>query len=405
MRKLAVRLVRTPTESLLVGHLAELNRRLYFEYAPEFAGLGLQLSPFKLPLRTGAIEHTDSAFGPLPGLFDDSLPDVWGLLLMDRALRRTGVDPRTVSPLERLAWLGTRTMGALTYHPPHEMESTDRALDLARLAANARAVLAGEASEVLPELIRAGGSPGGTRPKVLVGLCGNRVLSGEDDLPADYEHWLVKFPARQDARDAGPMEYAYARMAQAAGIDMPEVRLLTGSRNARFFAIRRFDRAPGNRRRHVHTFGNLIHADYRVPGCDYADLLKVAAALTRNHKDVVQAFRRMVFNVAAHNRDDHAKNFAFLMDDDGQWFLSPAYDITFAPGPGGEHTTTILGEGRSPTADHCLQLAAQAGLQRNEAVDVLDEVNAAVCQWPRLAAEAGCTRRTIHETGGRLIPL
>lgn len=402
MRKLAVHLTRSPTDSQLVGHLAEADRRIYFEYAPEFLQSGLQLSPFKLPLRPGLSEHVDRRFGPLPGLFDDSLPDAWGLLLMDRAFRRSGLDPQAVSPLERLAWLGTRTMGALTYHPPREPEPGGSALDLSKLAANAQAVLAGETREVLPELIRAGGSPGGTRPKVLVGLRGEKAISGEDDLPEDYEHWIVKFATKQEARDAGPIEYAYALMAQAAGIDMPPVRLLRVSRTMRCFAIQRFDRGPGNRRFHVHTFGNLIHADYRIPGSDYADLLKATSALTRNHQDVLRVFRRMVFNIAAHNRDDHAKNFAFIMDDKGRWSLSPAYDLTYAPGPGGEHTMTILGEGREPTAEHCMNLARQFGIREKDARGIIEQVNEGVGRWPQFADEAGCAKKTAREIGERL---
>jgi len=387
---------------MLVGHLAEAERRIYFEYAPEFIETGWQLSPFKLPLRAGVIEHVDRAFGPLPGLFDDSLPDAWGMLLMDRYFRRAGVGVQAVSPLDRLAWLGTHTMGALTYHPPRQLGPCDSPLNLRELAANAQAVFAGEAREVLPELMRAGGSPGGTRPKVLVGVRGNNLMSGEGDLPEGFEHWIVKFSARQDAGDAGPVEYAYALMAQAAGIDMPFVRLFEVAPRLRCFGIRRFDRGPGNQRSHVHTFGNLIHADYRTPGCDYADLLKVTMALTRSQQDVLRVFRRMVFNIAAHNRDDHVKNFAFILGQDGLWSLSPAYDLTFASGPGGEHTMTVLGEGRQPTAEHCLKLARQYGIRDADARRTFEGVNRAVRRWPEFAAEAGCTKTAAREIARRL---
>lgn len=402
MRKLAVHLKRSPHEVMLVGHLAESDRRIYFEYAPDFLQKALPLSPFKLPAQSGVIEHVDRAFGPIPGLFEDSLPDAWGLLLMDRAFHRAGLEPRTVSPLERLVWLGTRTMGALTYHPPRELEPDDRTLDLPRLAANAQDIAAGTSSDVLPELMRTGGSPGGTRPKVLVGLRQNEVIAGEDDLPEGYEHWIIKFAARQDARDAGPIEYAYALMAEAAGIDLPPVRLFKVARNMRCFGIRRFDRGQGNRRFHVHTFGNLIHSNYKIPGADYADLFKVTNALTRNQQDVQRVYCRMLFNIAAHNRDDHVKNFAFLMDADGQWSLSPAYDLTYSPGPGGEHTMTVLGEGRRPTAEHCLKLARQYLIRDNEAKAILNQVNEAVRRWPKFAAEAGCTKTAARRIADQL---
>lgn len=301
MKKLVASLRRTPDDVLRVGTLAERDHRVYFEYEPSFLEAGLELSPFKLPAKPGLIEHTDHAFGPLPGLFDDSLPDGWGLLLMDRVFRRQGIEPATLSPLDRLAYLGTRTMGALTYHPPaFEQSHESDQLDLYALGHNAQEVMRGDAADILPELQRAGGSPGGARPKVLVGVRVDELLSGEDDLPGSIEHWLIKFPAREDEASAGPIEYAYSRMAQAAGIEMPPTRLFEanqGRMRRRYFGVKRFDRAANNRRFHVHTFANLIHANFRIPSTDYADLFKVTSALTRDHSDLLQLFRRMVFNI------------------------------------------------------------------------------------------------------------
>src|SRR5205807_1299647 len=136
-----------------------------------------------------------------------------------------------------------------------------------------------------------------------------------------------------------------------------------------------------------------------------ADLMKVTSALTRNHQDVRQVFRRMVFNIAAHNRDDHAKNFAFIMNPRGEWSLSPAYDLGFAPGPGGEHTMTVLGEGRAPTREHVLKLASQFDLKKKDAIGIIDEVNAAVTKWPKFASEAECTKKTIRKIGASLRPV
>ncbi len=251
----------------------------------------------------------------------------------------------------------------------------------------------------------AGGSPGGARPKVLIGVRGDKIISGEDDLPDGFEHWMVKFSAKADARDAGPIEQAYAAMARAAGIDMPETRLFRVAMDRAYFGVRRFDRGPGNRRLHVHTFGNLIHANFRIPSIDYADLLKVTLALTRNHADVLRAFRRTAFNIAAHVRDDHAKNFAFVMSNAGEWSLSPAYDLSFAPGPGGEHMMAVLGEGRSPTREHLLQLARQCDVKPSDSAAVIDHVNGAIAKWPRFASEAACTRKAAKAVNSRLRPL
>ena len=400
MRKLEVRFTRSPGDSLPVGTLAEDHGRVYFEYSPDFLAAGLNLSPFRLPFEPGLFEHTNRDFGLLPGLFDDSLPDGWGLLLLDRHFRSRGRNLAEVSPLDRLSWLGTRTMGALTYHPPTDRDNDDAGVfDLHDLARQSQDLLAGVAVDVLPQLLRAGGSPGGARPKVLVGFntgTGN-VISGADDLPAGFEHWIVKFAARTDTRDVGAIEYAYSLMAGAAGIDLPPTRLFETSEGDRFFGSKRFDR-DGKRRYHVHTFGNLIQSNFRIPSADYADLLKATSLLTRNHQDVLRACRCMVFNVLAHNRDDHVKNFEFLLDDTtGDWALSPAYDLLYTPGPGGEHTMSLAGEGKNPGRPHLLRLAAQADVAKREIVGIIDQVQAAVAHWKDFAAAAGVSPVSIRQ--------
>ncbi len=398
MKKLAVRFTRRPGEVLAVGTLAEERGRVYFEYEPEFLEMGLSLSPFRLPFTSGLFEHAALDFGPLPGLFDDSLPDGWGLLLMDRHFRSLNRGLAEIGPLERLSWLGARTMGALTYHPPLERTDVDASIfDLHGLARHSQDILAGAAVDVLPQLLRAGGSPGGARPKVLVGVKDDLLLSGEDDLPEEFEHWIVKFAAKKERVDAGPLEYAYALMAAAAGIDMPATRIFKTDEGGRFFGVKRFDR-DGNRRFHVHTFGNLIQSNFRVPSADYADLLKAASVLTRNHQDVLRALRRMVFNVAAHNRDDHVKNFSFILNDaSGDWTLSPAYDLVHACGPGGEHSMTLAGEGKHPRRAHILRLAEQAGVARSQTAAIIDDVRAAVDRWKDLADSAGVSKARSRE--------
>ena len=401
LREIEVHFTTAPGASEPVGTLAHFERRVFFEYNNAWLGRGLELSPFLLPLQAGLIKHTRHDFGPLFGLFDDSLPDGWGLLLMDRYFRKIGYDPVSISPLERLAFLGTKTMGALTYHPPTDREvSPLLSLDLHLLASQSYKIYQGQASDILPELCRMGGSPGGARPKVLVGYnqSNDQMIAGEDDLPDGFEHWLVKFSAQKDAHDAGPVEYAYATMAQSAGIDMPQNRLFTTSHGGRFFGVKRFDRGKDNRRFHVHTFGNLIQTNFRIPSCDYADLLKATSLLTKNQADVLRVFRLMVFNVLAHNRDDHAKNFAFILDDlSGQWSLAPAYDLTFASGPGGEHSTTLAGEGQAPNNQHILQLAHDFGIKQRTAEGIIKEVKDAVQHWTSFASASGVSPETIKK--------
>ena len=241
MKKLEVRFTLDPKESFPVGTLAEESGRLFFEYAPEWLSRGLNLSPFRLPFEPSLFEHKDLSFGPLPGLFDDSLPDGWGLLLMDRHFQKLRMD--SISPLDRLAWLGTRTMGALTYHPPSEkMKQNASPLDLSGLATHAQALLTGKARDVLPQLLQAGGSPAGARPKVVVGIKGDKIISGAEDLPDGFDPWIIKFCAKQDLPDAGPIEQAYSLMARAAGITLPETRLFE-TKAGSFFGIHAFTEA------------------------------------------------------------------------------------------------------------------------------------------------------------------
>jgi serine/threonine-protein kinase HipA len=256
------------------------------------------------------------------------------------------------------------------------------------MARASQQVVEGIAGEVLPLLLRAGGSPGGARPKVLVGVSGDSILAGDDDLPPGYTHWIVKFHARQDSPDAGPGELAYSLMAREAGLAMPPARLFETAQGERFFGVERFDRR-GNHRYHVHTFGNLIQANFRIPSCDYRQLLEVTRILTRNHQSVLECYRRMVFNVLTHNRDDHVKNFAFRMTDEGGWELAPAYDLVFSPGPGGEHTMTVAGEGRAPARRHLLHLAAPAGISDRDAEAILEEVASAAARWRVHARRTG----------------
>jgi serine/threonine-protein kinase HipA len=402
-QEIAVRFTKGPDLFFPVGVLAVKDGRLFFEYDPGWLRRGLELSPFTLPLRSGLINHRDLAFGPLFGLFDDSLPDGWGLLLMDRAFRARGIEPSTVSILDRLLYLGDRTMGALTYYPPEKREPSQSVpLDLRELADEARLVYHGKALDILPQLMRAGGSPGGARPKILVGFHPERLemVSGEDDLPPGFEHWMVKFSAMSDGADEGRVEYAYFLMARAAGIEMEEARLFVTGGGDAFFGVKRFDRRPGNLRCHIHSFAGLIQANFRIPSCDYGDLFKATSLLTRNHPDLEQLYRRMVFNIVAHNRDDHAKNFSFLLDDEhGGWGLSPAYDLTFAHGPGGEHSTTVKGEGIRPTRQQCVELGGQYGIGADRAKALFDEIREVVARWPEFAKDAGLTGKIIQETG------
>jgi serine/threonine-protein kinase HipA len=382
----------------VVGTLAEQGRGVYFEYAASFLDAPLPVSPFKLPVRPGLFEHADREFGPVFGVFDDSLPDSWGFLLMDREFKRRGRPLSGIQPLDRLAYIGTRGMGALTYHPPApDAESGPLDADLGVLAREAERVMEGGAEDVLPALRLAGGSPGGARPKVLVGVRDDgTMIAGPPRLPEGYRHFLVKFTARPDNPDSGAIEAAYARMSAEAGLHLPHTRLFETWDGARYFGAERFDRRGGSRL-HMHSLGGLWHASHRVASIDYEGFLKTTLALTRDLRQVEEAFRRMVFNVAAHNRDDHVKNFSFLMTMDGTWTLAPAYDLTFSEGPGRQHTMDVAGEAERPGDRDMLRVAEACDVSARTARSIIQQVREAVERWPEFARAAGVPDETARQ--------
>lgn len=379
-----------------VGKCLQADHEIFFEYEPDFIKTNLELSPFKLPLKPGAYSDDTRVFEGLPGLLYDSLPDGWGLLLMDRYFRQQGFELNTISPLQRLAYIGDRALGALSYHPCTDIDyQWKRKMKLETLARDCEIVLHGKENHVLPELIIAGGSPGGARPKVIVGFHQgrNELCSGVSDLPEDFQHYLIKFSAMIDVNDNAQVEYAYSLMARDCHITMPETRLFDAGKFGPAFGIARFDRI-NNKRIHMHTLSGLLHANFRIPNLDYIDFLKATWLLTQDKQDVLQGFRRMVFNVLTHNRDDHSKNFAFLFHNN-QWRLSPAYDLTFSSGIAGEHTMTIAGEGANPTINHFLEVARILNINKTQAHHVINETKMIVSNWPKYAKRANVEKPII----------
>jgi serine/threonine-protein kinase HipA len=387
-----------------VGRLAAQGRRILFEYDPTFLSTGCDLSPFRLPRQPGVAAGDQKLFDGLFGVFNDSLPDGWGRLLLDRAVERHGIARQDLTPLDRLAHVGSGGMGALSYEP--DLSDAERApivLKLETLAAEAATVLTGDQGPVIEHLLRLNGASAGARPKVvaLVSADKARIIHGPKALPPGYAHWMIKFPSSQDDATIGATEYAYSLMARAAGITIPETHLF-GSKRARYFGIKRFDR-DGDRRIHMHSLSGLLHADHRAPTLDYDGFLTATLILTRRTTEMERAFRLACFNVLAHNRDDHAKNVSFLLDDvTGQWALAPAYDLTFSSGPGGEQSMPVLGEGRSPGVEDLRALAKKHALKKADAV--IDEVRAALAKWPEFADQAGLTKKSAKLITARIAP-
>ena len=371
-------------EKTPLGRLLLHDGEILFEYEAAFLKKNLPISPFHLPLKSGVQKGKVDLFEGLPGVFNDSLPDGWGKLLLDRALLAKGIPPQQLSPLDRLAYVGKWGMGALSFEPELGEKAEAEVLDLDKLAHESAVILQGNVSEILHQLVTMGASSAGARPKVVVGFHPTQhiIISGQQQLPVGYEHWLIKFPSSHDLPDIGLIEMAYAQMAKTAGIDVKATQLLQGNSGQNYFATQRFDRLE-NKRVHIHSASGLLSADHRYPSLDYETLMRATLGLCNDMHEVEKVFRLAVFNVFAHNRDDHSKNFSFIMDAHGKWSFAPAYDLTFSYGPGGEHSTMVLGEGRNPNSIQLLKLAEK--FQITKARQIIEEVKEAVSQWEKIA--------------------
>lgn len=395
VRKLQISLAGLP-----VGEIGfDQKKEIVFRYFSEWIRDGFNLSP-SLNLDANFDRAKLQLFQGLHGVFSDSLPDGWGLLLMDRQFKKeANWNPYEITPLDRLAYIGSRGMGALEYAPIYEQERIDNQIDLGALANSANKILEGKDDDVLRQLIIQGGSPGGARPKVTVARSNlsNICLSGFDELPDDYSHWIVKFRSNSDPKDMGCIELTYANMAEQSGIEMPYAELITvthGKNVDDFFAVKRFDRFWKNGKLHVHTLAGMMYADFRTPCMDYDGVLRATRYITNDQSQVEKAFRLMVFNVLIHNEDDHVKNFSFLHDDPHGWKLSPAFDLTYSHGLGNQHTTAISGSG-NPNLESVLKIAKDHSI--NNANRIIGEVRYGVSQWSALAKQNGVTKKNVQE--------
>ncbi len=385
-----------PNHVVPVGRLALDRGIAVLEYTPQFLTSRLTINPLFQSPGTALVQASDPrTFDGLHGVFADSLPDAWGELLMRRRAAANGIDYVTLTVLDKLAAIGRRGMGALTYQPEFPTAG-DEPIDLDVLAREAAEILDGRDSDVIAQLERLGGSSGGARPKVLVAMdAAGRTLSGLDHVPEGLDAWIVKFASSADVEDIGPLETSYAAMARAAGLDISETRLVASARGPGYFATKRFDRAPGDRRRHLLSVASLLEIDWRHPSLDYSGLLKAVRVVTRHQAEVEKMFRRMVFNIAAHNRDDHTKQHAFIMDDAGRWKLAPPYDLTFSAGPGGEHYLSVNGAGADVTRASVNAVAAREAIGSERVGAIVGEVVDAVSRFEEFARAYDVSGRTI----------
>lgn len=375
-------------EKISLGRLAFKDRKIFFEYNPGFIEKELQLSPFKLPLQPGVMACENREFDGLFGVFNDSLPDGWGCLLLDRKLMKMGINPSLVTPLDRLCYVGIHGMGALRYEPEFSDGLEPHFDDLDLIAAECLQVLEDDDDRFIDDLLVMNGSSAGARPKILVNLRNKDEFKVTNNKPSvSSNDWIIKFSSSTDPKDIGPIEYAYHLMAKAAGLDVPKARLFKSKKTKGYFGVKRFDHQDGQFI-HMHTMSGLLHIDHRLPSLDYETLMRATLWLTKDIRECEKQFRHAVFNVLAHNRDDHAKNFSFLMDAQGVWHVSPAYDLTFSAGPAGEHCTTMMGEGKKPGRPHFLKLADVIGIKQQQALEMIDQVKEAISGWLQFAEEA-----------------
>ena len=358
-----------------VGTLALYQKHLAaFQYSDEWIADGFSISPFSLPLDKEVHIPQILPFDGLFGVFADSLPGGWGRLLVDRLLRRHGINPLEITSIERLAIVGGSGMGALQYVPELELGEENKLSNLDEIAAECSMILSTDKGNVACEedcngnldgLFSLGGSSGGARPKILTEI--------------DGQNWIIKFPALEDSPEIGLQELEYAECARACGIEMAETRLFASKKCSGYFGTKRFDRIfdeKGNARRiHVISAAGLLETSQQDLALDYDVLMKACLKLTDDFAEVERLYRLMCFNVFAHNRDDHAKNFGFLYDEaESRWKFAPAYDLTYSNSLFGEHATSVHGNGKNPGKDDLLAVAAQIGMEKTRAAAVADDV-------------------------------
>ena len=400
-----------------LGTLADTGSGVVFEYSPQAVSHGFELSPLHHPLPlAGASTRTfkgEPHFYGLPGFIADSLPDGWGMLLMDRALRKAGRDPRSVSVLERLAIIGNTAIGALSFEPSQADLLPSEILSINSLVGEVRqlqssfqidsAAAHANAETALQHLMRLGGSPQGARPKVLVDFnARTKAITSGLPLVGSARPWLVKFPADTEHREVCAIEELYAKLARKGGMDMPRSQYFDVGTKHSAFGVERFDRhieakasSKSIKRIPVLSLSGALHADHRLPSLDYESLLLATLRITGDQREVLKAFERCIFNVLMHNRDDHARNFAYCLNEKGFWKLSPAFDLTYSQGPGGEHSTSVAGHGKNITRAHLLQVAKAGGLKPKDTARAIEHWVAVTGKLTTLAKDLPIRRATI----------
>lgn len=388
-----------------------------FSYDPKFARSGINLSPIHMPLRDTQEPYVfsdlpEATYKRLPALLADALPDDFGNALIDSYMAQKGIFKGQITPLDRLAYMGKRAMGALEFRPangPRAQKAT--AIELGDLVEQARKSIRGDivnddhANAALRSIIEVGTSAGGARAKAVISwnASTDEIRSGQVDAPEGFEHWLLKFDGigldRElgVSQDYGRIEFAYYLMAKQAGIQISESRLFDENGRSHFMT-KRFDREKGNLKNHIQTLCAINHLDYKKKSTNsYEQLFITLRELGMNHSNDVEAFRRMVFNIMGRNCDDHTKNISFILRQGSGWELAPAYDLIFAYNPTGEwtsqHLMSINGKYKDFFKDDLYSIANRFGI--GSASRIIDEVENAILSWPQFAKVAGVAKKEV----------
>lgn len=397
-----------------------------FAYTPEFARSGIQPAPLQMPTKADSLfmfsDLPTETYKRLPAMLSDALPDDFGNALIDRFMAERGLDRSQVTPLDRLAYMGDRSMGALTFKPSTGPATVKPlAIELGQLVSEARNAVHGDFADesttnrALRHIIEVGTSAGGARAKAVIAWnpVTNEIRGGQSDAPEDFEHWLLKFDGIGNdielgaSSDYGRIEYAYYLMAKAAGIDMHPCRLLSENGRAHFMT-KRFDREGGSTRHHMQTLCAMGHVDFKKKATNgYAQLFQAIRELDLPHHALQDAFRRMVFNVMSKNCDDHSKNFSFRLKQRGAWELAPAYDVTFAHNPRGEwthqHLMSVNGKFKDITLADFFAEASRFGIGTVD--HLIERISVAIHRWPDFASEANLGDEQTSFIQGMLQPL
>jgi serine/threonine-protein kinase HipA len=402
-----------------------VNATCAFEYAPDFQKSGIEVAPLTMPLSAQIYQFPNlsrQTFHGLPGLLADALPDKFGNALIDAWLATQGRAPSSLNAIERLCYTGTRAMGALEFAPAHNpTPERNETLQVAHLVELASTVLSHrdglhtyfgkEDASALTDILRVGTSAGGARAKAVIAWNPetSEVRSGQINAAEGFEHWLMKFDGVSSNRDKEindpkgytVIEYAYSRMAKNAGIEMMPCQIFT-EHDRHHFLTKRFDRSATGEKIHMQSLCAMAHYDFNMAGHhSYEQCFLVMRQLGLSMSDIEQQFRRMCFNIVARNQDDHVKNIAFLMNKQGKWKLSPAYDVTYSYNPTGRwtssHQMSMNGKQDDFTVHDFQTCANTALMKRGRAKTILTEVEEAVSQWPGFAKDAGIDREWIQK--------